>query len=196
MKKIALVSALFLILLIAFSAFWIVTHNSKTQDNVKQNDGYSIYRSRHGFSIEYPKDFFLYPYIEELAVLPSGNTSPAIFQILSYDMTSPEIGQNPEEFREGQFKVEVRIRRRDLSGGKSLLQEDIERGEIQTKNIKDFQTNAGNAKETIDIRGYCSIYLLAPKLEVQFTLFPGGTKHLNAMHQIVRSFGLEKQPLP
>lgn len=150
----------------------------------------AVYKSRHGFSVEYPKGWILQAVVEEDAALGTGIANPSFFHLYDYD---PERADNPgEPVPPDKLKIEVLVARRAFGSYDEWLK-TIPR----VRTVKDFPTGAGPGKEVVNVEADLEnggtfvsrrVILLTPSLELDFHYYPVDSKARAAFDRVVASF--------
>ena len=181
-----------LILMIAGSAL-----AAGGKESAKDRDPEKTYKSRHGFSIEYPEDWVLVTYMEEYKTLKEAEKDAGnYFSIQSYQDDDPRI-RSYHYFPADTLKIEAWVYP-DYGG---TLAEMI----TQTKDITridDFTIGGKKAKKVWQKVGegvdegdeIYSIYFVDAGKRAIFTCYPVYSSLTNKFEEIVGSFRFEGSP--
>lgn len=186
---------LIIAVILIMPAAWGFAQGEK--ETPKKPGAEETYKSRHGFSIEYPKGWELVTYMEEYDTLKDAEKDAGnYFSIQSYKDDDPRI-QSYHYFPADTLKIEARVYP-DYGG---TLAELITQTKDITK-IDDFTIGGKKAKKVWQKVGegvdagdeIYSIYFVDGGKRAIFTCYPVYTSLTSKFEEIVGSFRFEDAP--
>lgn len=190
----AATSALLIALLLSFAGQGHAAGETKNGESGNKKTSTATYKSKHGFSIEYPQAWRLEAQIEEYESLDEAEKEGGnYFAVMSYQEDDPRM-KGFHFFPADTLKIEVWI---FPDYRKSLAELITETKEI--KRIDDFEIGGKKAKKVWQViddgmlegEEVYSIYFVDEEKKTVFTCYPNYTNLTDRFEDVVGSFRYE-----